>query len=187
MSVVVVTPPVHGVSLAAVKAHLRVDHTDDDADITAYIDAACSHIDGPRGWLDRAIWPQTLELRQSAFCDPIRLPYGPATSVTSIKYLDASGAEQTLSSASYVLTNDGAVHLAHGASWPALRGDAEGVRVRYVAGFATLPPEILSAVKLMVGDLYENRATAHVGGSASTIPMSLGVKAILAPFRWISI
>lgn len=182
MSVVVVTPPVHGVSLATVKAHLRVDHNDDDALIAAYLDAAVGHIDGPHGWLDRAIWPQTLELRQNGFGPaPIRLPYGPATSVTSVKYVDANGAEQTLASDQYTLTNAGDLGLAYGASWPSLRGDAEGVRIRYVAGFASLPPAILSAILLMVGDLYQNRET--VGEVAGEIQMSMTVRALLAPFR----
>lgn len=182
MSVVVVTAPVHGISLTTVKAHLRVDHSDDDALIGAYVDAAVSHIDGPHGWLDRAIWPQTLELRQNVFgSEPIRLPYGPATAITSIKYVDPDGAEQTLSSGGYVLTNDGLVDVAYSASWPNLRGDAEGVRIRYAAGYATLPPAILSAVMLMVGDLYQNRET--VGEVTGPIQMSTTVQALLAPFR----
>lgn len=181
VSVVVVTPSAPSIDLDLVKAHLRVDHDDDDTLIQAYIDAACSHIDGPHGWLDRAVWPQTLELRQNVFCGPIRLPYGPATAVTSIKYVDPDGAEQTLSSADYVLTNDGAVDLAYDASWPNLRGDAEGVRIRYVAGFVTLPSAIQSAVLLMVGDFYANRET--VGEVTGQIQMSAGVQALLGPFR----
>lgn len=184
MSVVVVTGPTHGISLTTVKAHLRVDHTDDDALIAAYVSAAVGHIDGPYGWLDRAVFPQTLELRQNVFGSvPIRLPYGPATAITSIKYVDPDGAEQTVSSADYVLTNDGLVDLAYNASWPNLRGDAEGVRIRYTAGFATLPPAILSAILLMVGDLYAFRETAQVGSVAGRIPMSAAVENLLAPFR----
>lgn len=184
MSVVVVTAPVHGISLTTVKAHLRVDHTDDDTLIAAYVSAAAGHIDGPQGWLDRAVFPQTLELRQNVFgSDPIRLPYGPATAITSIKYVDPDGAEQTLASDQYVLTNAGAVELAYSASWPNLRGDAEGVRIRYAAGYATLPPAILQAVLLMVGDLYAFRETAQVGSVAGRIPMSAAVENLLAPFR----
>lgn len=184
MSVVVVTAPTHGISLTTVKAHLRVDHTDDDALISAYVDAAVSHIDGPYGWLDRAVFPQTLELRQNVFgSEAIRLPYGPATAITSVKYVDPDGVEQTLASDQYVLTYAGAVDLAYNASWPNLRGDAEGVRIRYVAGFATRPPAILSAILLMVGDLYAFRETAQVGSVAGRIPMSTAVENLLAPFR----
>ncbi len=184
MSVVVITGPTHGISLAKVKAHLRVDHSDDDTLIAAYVSAVVGHIDGPYGWLDRAVFPQTLELRQNVFgSEPIRLPYGPATAITSIKYVDPDGAEQTLSGAGYVLTNDGFVNLAYNASWPNIRGDAEGVRIRYTAGFAALPPAILSAILLMVGDLYAFRETAQIGSVSGRIPMSPAVDSLLAPFR----
>lgn len=181
MSVVVVTPPAHGIDLALVKLHLREESDDYDQLISAYIDAAVSHIDGPGGWLSRSIWAQTLELRQNTFSGPVRLPYGPVQSVTSVKYVDGDGTEQTLAADQYLLTNDGEVALAHGASWPSLRGDAEGVRIRYAAGFAALPSSVQSAVMLMVGDLYANRET--VGEVTGQIQMSTTVQALLGPYR----
>lgn len=181
MSVVVVTPPVHEIDLDLVKAHLRVDHDDDDTLIGAFVGAAVSHIDGRQGWLGRAIWPQTLELRQNVFCSPIRLPYGPATTVVTVKYVDPDGTEQTLASDQYVLTNAGELDRAYNASWPNLRGDAEGVRVRYTAGYETLPASILSAVLIMVGDLYKSRESTGADGQA--VQMSTTVQNLLAPFR----
>lgn len=181
MSVVVVTPPEPDIDLELVKAHLRVDHDDDDALIQALIDAACAHIDGPGGWLGRSIWTQTLELRQNVFCGPIALPYGPVQSVTSVKYVDTLGAEQTFDSADYSLLSAGSVDLAYGASWPSLRGDAEGVRIRYVAGADTTPAAIVPAIMLMVGDLYANRET--VGEVTGAIQMSTTVANLLGPFR----
>lgn len=183
MSVVVITAPTHGISLTTVKAHLRVDHTDDDTLIGYYVDAVVSHIDGPKGWLDRAVFPQTLELRQDVFDSPTELPYGPPTSITSVKYLDENGAEQTLASNQYVLSNAGKLELAYNISWPNIRGDVEGVRVRYVVGYATLPPAILAAILLMVGDLYAFRETTVTGTIASRIPMSTAVETLLAPYR----
>lgn len=181
MSVVVVTPPEPGIDLALVKGHLRVDHEEDDQLIQAYVDAAVSHIDGPSGWLSRTIWPQTLELRQNVFCGPIRLPYGPVTDVVSVKYVDGDGVEQTMPPADYMLTNDGVLTLAFGASWPALRGDAEGVRVQYEAGYEVLPPSILPAVMLTVSHWYANREAVSVGQAATEMPMS--AQALLSPFR----
>jgi uncharacterized phiE125 gp8 family phage protein len=185
MSVVVVTPPNPEIDLELVKQHLRVEHGDDDELIQAYLDAAVAHIDGPFGKLNRAIWEQTLELRQNTFSAPIRLPYGPVSAVASIKYVDADGVEQTVSADDYLLTSDGYVVLAHGSSWPRLRGDAEGVRVRYTAGFETVPSSILSAVMLTVGHWYANRETVVVGEGAAEVPMA--VEALLAPYRLWSI
>lgn len=181
MSVVVVTPPTPAIDLDVVKSHLRVEFNDDDALIQAYVDAAVSHIDGPGGWLGRSVWPQTLELRQNVFGDDTRLPYGPVQSVTSIKYVDGDGAEQTVPPADYFLTGDGEIKLSHGASWPSLRGDAEGVRIRYEAGHETLPGAVLSAVLLMVGDLYNHRGST--GSETGAVQMNTTVENLLAPYR----
>jgi len=181
MSVVVVTPPAPAIDLVTVKAHLRVEHDSDDALLQAYIDGATSHIDGPRGWLGRAIWAQTLELRQNVFGGTIRLPYGPIQSVASIKYVDTDGTEQTLPADQYLLTNDGVVALAYDAEWPTLRGDAEGVRVQYIAGYETLPAAILPAVLMIVSHWYQNREAVVVGQGAAEMPMS--AQALLAQYR----
>lgn len=183
MGVVVVTPPVHGIDLALVKAHLREESNDYDALISAYIDAAVAHIDGPQGWLGRSIWTQTLELRQNTFSGAVSLPYGPVRSVTSVIYVDSVGTEQTLAVDQYMLTNDGLIRSAHNTTWPSLRGDAEGVRVRYVAGFATVPAAVHASVLLMVGDMYAFRETAEVGAAAGKIPVSATVENLLSPYR----
>jgi len=183
MSVVVVTPPEAAlVDLDLTKAHLRVDHDEDDALITSYIEAACGHLNGPGGWLNRSISPQTLELRRDGFWCPLRLPYGPVTAIVSVVYVDGSGTEQTLDDAGYVL-NDEALSLAYGASWPSVRGDRNGVRIRYEAGDATLHPSVRSAILLMVGDLYSNRESSVQGLTSAGIAMSTTVENLLAPFR----
>lgn len=166
MHVTVITPPAAIVSLDDAKLRLRVDHSDDDALITALIAAATSWIDGPTGWLGRSIGQQTLELRTDGFrAKPLQLPFGPIISVTSVKYLDGEGAEQTVAGADYEKLSDGRVVLAPNASWPSTYSNDEAVRVRYVAGYpnvgdpavSTVPEAIKTAVLLMVGYLYENR------------------------------
>lgn len=180
-TVIVVTAPEPEIDLDLVKTHLRVDGDDDDTLIEAFIAAAVSHIDGPHGWLRRAIWPQELEVRQDGFCGAIRLPYLPAISVVSIKYVDQDGGEQTVPPQDYVMLGRGAIGLAYQATWPTPRGDAECVRIRYEAGFETLPPAIFSAVLLMVGDLYKNRESTGADGVA--VQMSTSVQALLGPYR----
>lgn len=179
MSVVVVTPPTPSLDLETVKGHLRVDHDDDDVLIEAYIAAACSHIDGPRGVLGKSVWEQTLELRQNVFCGPIRLPYGPVSDVVSVKYVDTAGIEQTLSDTAYVLSGDSIV-LAYDQSWPSHRGDAEGVRIQYVAGYDPVPTAIEQALLLLVGHWYANRETVNVGNIVSELPFA--TQALLAPY-----
>lgn len=197
MTVVVVTPPPQIVGLALAKAHLRVDGSDDDVLIGAYLAAACSAIDGPFGWLGRALGVQVLEYRADDFgCSPtgaIPLPYGPVIGVVSVEHLDDDGADQTLvQDVDYVLV-DGEVRPAFNKNWPSVRRFPDSVRIRYRAGYvqdpladplvAAIPPAITAAVLLITGDLYAFRETSVVGATAAEIPMSASASALLNPFR----
>jgi uncharacterized phiE125 gp8 family phage protein len=190
--VVVVTPPAGPVvELSQVKDHLNVSHDDDDALISAYIAAATANLDGPEGWLGRALGGQVLEARLHAFgCDPIILPYPPIASVQTVKYIDADGIEQMVDPSDYELLGT-ELDLAFEKIWPCPRGQREAVRIRYMAGYTTgnpagtLHPSIHAAILLMVGDLYSNRETVAPGASAQAtpVPMSTTVVNLLAPLR----
>lgn len=180
--VVVVTRPDPVVSREEMKAHLRVDFSDDDELIDACVAAATGFIDGPDGWLGRAIGSQTLEWRDDAFpTSTIVLPYPPVVSVASVKYLDQAGAEQTYLAANYVLAGVRIV-LKSGSAWPSISTDPEAVRVRYIAGYATVPPALIAAIKLMAADLYANRETAGPAtvSEANILPAA---RRLLHPFR----
>lgn len=190
MRVVVVTPPIDPVvTLEIAKQHLRIDGNDDDALITGMVAAVTNHLDGPEGWLGRALAVQTLELRLDHFTGPacrydIRLPYAPIIEVASVKYFSSAGVEQTVAPNSYELLGD-RIALAFGQSWPSARVQREAVRIRYRAGYEALPAAINAAILLMVGDLYANRESVITGPSAAAIavPMSTTVEALLTPFR----
>lgn len=186
MRVLVISPPAPAVSLEEAKTHLRVRHNEEDALIASYIAAAQGHIDGPEGWLGRAIGLQELEVRGSLFRnDPIRLPYAPVRSVDSVEYEDTAGAWQTMDVATYELRGD-EIGTAWGTTWPATRiyrGAAETVRVRYQAGYEQVPMPITAAILLMVGDLYANRESIVTGTIAAALPMPLTVERLLEPYR----
>lgn len=198
MTAVLITPPtVPVVTLEEAKAHLRVDHADDDALIGGMIAAAVGHLDpAGSGWLGRALRPQTWELRLDAFpCGPIHIPYPPLISVESVKYDDADGVERTATvGIDYRVLSGGAwksrLEPIYGGSWPSARCDHEAVRVRYVGGHApaagatpdVLPFQIKAAVLLMVGDLFAFRETVATGGPAK-VPVSATVDALLSTLR----
>ena len=75
MSATVVTPPAPIVTLEEAKAHLRVDHADEDALITAVVATATAWLDGPDGWLGRALGEQMLEVDFPADGDPADRAY----------------------------------------------------------------------------------------------------------------
>lgn len=184
-SVVVIDPPAAIVSLEEAKAHLRVDDAGEDTLIQGLVAAATGMIDGPTGWLGRALGRQTLELRRCGFpsCGWIALPYRPIATIVSVSYDDAAGAPQILDPASYRLY-DRVLITTPNLTWPDAASHPESLRVRYSAGYEAgkVPPNALAAIKLMVGDLYRYRETAALG-TLSAVPMSATVTALLAPLQ----
>lgn len=159
------------VSLAEARLHIKADSdTSEDTLISAWITAAREIAEHYTG---RAMAQQTLEAVLDAFpCEEyIDLPRPPVASVTSIKYDDEDGTEQTLSTDDYSLSTyaeSRRINLAADAEWPATEDAADSVRIRFVtgyaavgagAGFAACPKAVKSAILLMVAWMNENRGS----------------------------
>lgn len=181
MPVVVITPPEPLVTLAEAKAHLRRTYIDDeDGMIEGLIAAAQGYIEGPNGWLRRSVSRQTLEARSNVFCGLTRLPYGPVISVTEVRYVDAAGTEQVLDPAEYEVADD-VFGPAPSRAWPRVNGAANGVRVRYEAGFEQVPAPIKQAALLLIGQWFAVREAVNVGNIVNELPFA--VEALLQPYR----
>jgi uncharacterized phiE125 gp8 family phage protein len=163
MALKLITPATElAVTLVEAKAHLKVDVVDDDLLITAYIAAATEAAEQITG---RAIMPQTWELTLDAFPDALEITRMPAVSITSLKYYDSNGTQQTLSNSLYTLDNAddfGSAYVVpvYNGAWPDTRGQINAVALRYLAGYAAavnVPESIKAWVKLQVGAMYENR------------------------------
>jgi uncharacterized phiE125 gp8 family phage protein len=177
MQVRVITPPEPIVTWAEAKAHLRLDSDFEQDLVEGYIAAATAWIDGPEGWLGRSIGVQTLELTDCAFGNDA-LPYGPIVSIESIHYKDAPGLEQELPDTDYRLLLNGSIYAQ---AWPAVGSDPEAVRVRYVAGYASVPSPIKQAILLLIGQWFVTRQAVNVGNIVNEMPFA--VEALLAPYR----
>lgn len=182
MRVRVVTPPEPIVTRERAKEHLRVRHDHEDELIDAYVAAATAHIDGPGGWLGRALGVQELEATADVFHDCMRLPYPPIVEIVSVKYLDAAASEITLLPAEYELRGH-LIGSAFGKRWPSVLAHPGSVRIRYRAGYENVPAQVIAAILLMVGDLYANRETTAAGASVTSIPMSTTVENLLGSLR----
>ena len=182
MRVDVITPPAPVVVWEDADARLRLggDARQRD-DVEAMIAAATAHIDGPDGWLGRAIGLQTLEVRTDVFRDAIRLPYPPIVEIVSVKHLNGAGAEATVLPSEYEVRGS-LLGSSFGRRWPMVGHHSEAVRIRYRAGYQVVPDPIKAAILLMTADLYRNRETV-AAVSMSSIPMSLSVQQLLQPFR----
>lgn len=150
-------PAVLPVPLAFVKDHLRVDHADEDALITAYLRASVSELDGRDG-LFYCLSPQTWAQEVVFGPREIALPLGPVISITSVSYVDAEGEEATLDPALYQLipasgTDDAVLECLSGAMWPiGCRGT-----ITYRAGADEVDEAIQIALCMMVADKYRLR------------------------------
>ncbi len=189
--VLATAPTVSPLTLEDLRAHLRlVDDDSEDASIEAYRDAVVGHLDGPTGILGRCLVNQTWDYYLPAFPATTRLalPLAPLVSVTSVKYIDANAAEQTLASSNYrVLTGSRAeIEFIDTFSAPTLDTRARAVTVRFVAGYgaaaANVPSAIRAALKLMVGDLHAQRETFVLGDAAYRVQTSVTVDALLRPY-----
>lgn len=167
-SVVVTVPPIAAVTAAEAKAAGVFKADDVDAFVSTLLAAAQGTIDGPDGWLGRAVGLQTLELSRPAFCmSPggavISLPLPPIAEIVSIKYDDADGVEQTVDPDSYALVGD-VVAPRRGSYWPSPAPGLASVRITYTAGWAAdkVPAPIKHAIMLMAAKLKTVAPSAGV-------------------------
>lgn len=165
------------VTLSEAKAQCRVDSSDEDTLITGLISAATEYVELYCGL---AIEGRTISVKCDSFDDFVKFPLAPLATVTSIAYVDAAGAGQTLSTNVYEVRADaGAIVLKHNQSWPDIQSDSR-ITVVATVGYATAPTAIKQAILLLIGQWFDSRAAAT--GMAMT-EMPHAVEALLTNYR----
>jgi len=101
-----VTPPAaEPLTLSQAKAFLRIEHSADDAAITTAIAAARQSAEQ---YLRIALLPQVWDYVRANPCEAVlRLPFGPAQSITSVTLTNELGESGTMDDALYRLSADG--------------------------------------------------------------------------------
>jgi uncharacterized phiE125 gp8 family phage protein len=185
----ITAPTEEPITLAQAKLHCRVDVSDDDTLLTLAISAARRAAEQR---MTRALITQTWELALDAFPSAeIELPMPPVQSITSVKYTDTSGVEQTISASDYTLDTYGARHWlipAQGVSWPSAIDAANAVKIRFITGYgaaATVPEDIKAWLLLAIGTFYANRETV-AQGQVVELPGSFW-KSLLDPYTQFSV
>jgi len=154
-----VAPASSPVSLSDVKEHLRVTSSSEDAVIQAYIDAAVESLDA-EGELGRAIIEQTWDESFRTASRDIRLSILPPKALVSVKYYDRDNVQQTATLGDFTLFSGDGWAFVRSDDWPGAYDRPDAYTVRYTAGMAYVPATLTHAIKLMVGNWYENRADA---------------------------
>lgn len=179
----ITAPTTDPLTLDEVKLHLRVTGDDEDTLIDGLLKAATSYLDGWTGILGRALESQTWEMALDEFPDEIELPLGPITSVTSVKYTDTTGTEQTMSALLYQTDIPGVEgRIVAPDGWPVTGDYVNAVKVRWVAGLGAAQA-IKQAMLLLIGHWYVNREI--VGDARAELPLAF--TALVAPFRRVGV
>jgi uncharacterized phiE125 gp8 family phage protein len=162
---VIAAPIYEPISAADVAEYIRVDDlAEDQLLLDSMITAARQYLEQ---YLSRPIATQTLEEALTGWADPIVLDSS-LQSVTSIKYLDLNGVEQTLASNQYLVdtySEPAQITPAYNVEYPELYAVPNNVKIRYVAGYTSggspdlnpMPKPLRFAMMLIIGDLYANR------------------------------
>ena len=158
-------PSTEPVTLAETKLHIRVDHIEMDAAITAWIAAAreAAEIFSGKQFVDATYVYKLDGFPHSAWFDSrILLPRTPLDSVSSVTYLDTNGDSQTLATSVYEVDTSslpGRIRLKFNQTWPNTQLHPEVVTITFIAGYgaaSVVPESIKTAIKMIVDDIYNH-------------------------------
>ena len=184
MTIAELTPPAaEPITLADVKAHLRLDTADEDTLLGALVRAAREHLEGQTGlamivrsfrlYLDD--WPETRV---------IQIARGPVQTIESVTVYDAAGLPVVTDTAGYVL--DGTARPAR-LVLPTRKATVRainGIEIDFTAGFgesgADVPDTLKRAMLLHVAAMFELRGVVALDAQPGTVPQ--GYDRLIAPY-----
>ena len=167
------------IPLSLLKAHCRVDFTDDDAILALYLSSAVSFFEGATR---RLLSQQTRHIRRGDFA-PTALPFPPFVSVTSVTYVDSDGNTQTLPAANWVVESTQPIAVVRFVGdLPDLHEDTfDRVTIQYVAGWENPPADVVASVLQLAATSYLLRE-ATASPAAPRFSIDFGVQSVIA--RW---
>lgn len=186
----VTAPSVEAVTLAEAKAHLRIEHDDDDDTLAAMIEAAREHLEGFNGATKRAFVEQAWRVAVPGADGSGRLfaPVSPASAFTLIQYYPPDSDTLTTATAGdfrLISAPDWAyIEPKAGKSWPSLDDRPDALQAVFTCGYGDeaedVPAPLRHAIKLLVGHLYENREE-FTALRLDRLPF--GVESLINPYR----
>ncbi len=185
-SILLSGPAAEPITLAEAKTYLRIDHDDEDGEITALIAAARAQIENTtcralitQGWrITRDTWPIDGRL--------VLMP-APVQTLTAARIVRLDNSAQDIDVNLFTLD---------GAAAPAILGfcpgalpvsdrPVAGIELDIAAGYGDaaddVPSPLRQAIKLLLAHWYENRGVVAIGHETAPLPQT--VAALIAPYR----
>lgn len=192
---IVTVPATEPLSLAEVREHLRLESEEGDVSVlNALIKAARQVVEG---LTERVLITQTWDWFMDAFpAGDLEVPYPPlqaGAEITSIKYYDTAGVEQTWAASNYSLDTDsvpGRISRAYGVSYPSTRPMNNAVTVRFVAGYglaSAVPQPIKQAMLILVAHWYGQRELVSTEAGVTPTEVPLMVTTLLADYSKVTL
>lgn len=167
-------PTIEPVTLSEAKESMNVAHGLRDAHITDLIVAARLFVEArlrqtlpeTTYTLHMDAWPVARDFGVTvADADAILLPKPPAASVTTIKYIDDDGTQQTWAADQYrtdFVSFPARVSRAFGVSYPTARAVTNAIEVEYTAGRAAadIPSQLKAAIRMVTQHLFDHPQVA---------------------------
>jgi uncharacterized phiE125 gp8 family phage protein len=167
------------VTLAELKTQVQIasDYREHDVELTGLIIAAREQYEHDTSRiLCGSTWRAVFDAWPVSYFE---LGTQSVTAITSIKYIDASSVQQTVSSSVYVLDTAypmPRVRLAYNQQWPTTRGETGDIEITYTAGAATqaaVTARDKQAVLMLAASWFENR-TGMIATNSQESPVGYG-------------
>ena len=184
-------PAVEPLALADVKAHLRIDTSDEDTLLLSLILTSRLHVEVALGlalitqtwscFFDR--WP----LAPDANPYPITLPLSPVRSIDAVRVYAGDGtfvSPPLTSFSADLASRPPRIIRSPGTQIPDPGRRMNGIEISITAGFgataADVPAPIRQALLLLVAHWYEHRDPGEIGSADARLPGN--ISALLAPY-----
>ncbi len=184
-------PAQEPVSLAEAKAHVKVDHADEDTLIASLITAARIHVETT---LSRLLITQSWawfldEWPEAGATDHLVFPVSPIAAVDGVTIYQADDSSSSWGSQNYfadLVSDPPRLYRRAGKSWPKPGRVANGIEIRFTGGYgsdgAAVPMPLRQAILLLVAHWYERREPVSLEHPVTAVPLT--VASLLAPYRY---
>ena len=158
-------------SLAEIKTHLRIDHTDEDVLVAEYFKAAVA-------WIEKTCATVLLETPFSATLSSLEFDFSnyPNAEITSLSYVDELGASVTIPASGFEIKDAQLVLLDETV------GQVSSATLEFTAGFGVgnIPGPLKIACLTLCNSWFEERSDMSAAPQHS---VPTGVRRMIAPYR----